>query len=70
VISRYRWSAMSETEAVEDPLTGWGSRRRAALRRMWERFEAAGGNQVSLSDELVAERRREAAAEDSEPAGE
>lgn len=57
---------MTETGALDDPLTGWDPRRRAALHRLWARFEAAGGGKVRLTDELVAERRREAAAEDHE----
>jgi hypothetical protein len=58
---------MSDAAAVEDPLSRWDPRRRAALGRLWERFEEAGASGSSLSDELIAERRREAAAEDSEP---
>jgi hypothetical protein len=61
---------MSESGAVEDPLAGWDPRRRAALERLWARFDAAVGEDVSLSDELIAERRLEAAAEDREPSGE
>jgi hypothetical protein len=61
---------MSESGAVEDPLAGWDPRRRAALERLWARFDAAVGEDVSLSDELIAERRLEAAAEDREPRGE
>ena len=52
---------MSESGAVEDPLAGWDPRRRASLERLWERFRKAAG-EVRLSDELVAERRSEAAA--------
>ena len=52
---------MSESGTVQDPLAGWDPRRRASLERLWKRFrDAAGG--VRLSDELVAERRLEAAA--------
>jgi hypothetical protein len=47
-----------------DPLAGWDPRRRAALEALWEAFREAGGDEVSLSDELIAERRLEAAAED------
>jgi hypothetical protein len=61
---------MSESASVEDPLHGWDPRRRAALKRLWARFDAAVGEDVSLSDELIAERRLEAAAEDREPSGE
>jgi hypothetical protein len=61
---------MSEGGAVEDPLVGWDPRRRAALERLWARFDTAIGDEVSLSDVLIAERRLEAAAEDREPSGE
>jgi hypothetical protein len=61
---------MSESGPVEDPLHGWDPRRRAALERLWACFDAAVGDDVSLSDELIAERRLEAAAEDREPSGE
>ncbi len=55
---------MSESGAAQDdPLRGWDPRRRAALERIWEAFDKGAGND-SLSDELIAERRREAAAED------
>ncbi len=54
---------MSESGTVQDPLAGWDPRRRAALERLWERFRVAAG-EVCLSDELVAERRLEAAAAD------
>jgi hypothetical protein len=53
---------MSNT--ADDPLARWDPRRRAALQRIRAIFTAAGGAQVSLSDELVAERRLAAAAED------
>jgi hypothetical protein len=55
---------MTEARRSEDPLNGWDPRRRTALERLWGRFKAAGGDEVSLSDELLAERRLEAAAED------
>lgn len=45
---------------------GWDPRRRTALERLWGRFKAAGGAGVSLSDELMAERRLEAAAGDQD----
>ena len=45
---------------VDDPLTGWDPRRRAALERLWEVFAAAGGQVASLSDELISERRADA----------
>ena len=61
---------MSESGTIEDPLSGWDPRRRAALERLQERFKRAGGDGVSLSDELVAERRLEAAVEDRELSGE
>jgi len=51
---------MSEARRTGDPLAG----RRASLERLWARFKAAGGGDVSLSDDLVAERRTEAAADD------
>ena len=54
---------MSESGKVQDPLAGWDPRRRASLERLWERFRGAAG-EVRLSDELVAERRLEAAAAD------
>ena len=54
---------MSESGTVQDPLAGWDPRRRASLERLWERFREAAG-EVRLSDELVAERRLEAAAAD------
>ncbi len=54
---------MSESGTVQDPLAGWDPRRRAALERLWERFgEASGG--VRLSDEVIADRRREVTATD------
>ncbi len=52
------------TAANDDPLAGWDPRRRAALESLWRAFKDAGGDEVSLSDELIAERRLEAAAED------
>jgi len=56
---------MSESGPVEDdPLAGWDPRRRAALERIWEQFDKAVGDNVSLSDELIAERRQQAAIED------
>jgi hypothetical protein len=54
---------MSESGTVQDPLAGWDPRRRASLERLWKRFRGAAG-EVRLSDELVAERRLEAAASD------
>ena len=51
------------TAANDDPLAGWDPRRRAALESLWQAFKDAGGDEVSLSDELIAERRLEAAAE-------
>ena len=57
---------MSESGPVEDdPLAGWDPRRRAALERIRRQFKEAGGDNVSLVDELIAERRLEAAAEDN-----
>ena len=54
---------MSEAP-VDDPLAGWDPRRRAALERLWDTFAAAGGQETSLSEELIGERRAEAKAED------
>jgi hypothetical protein len=47
-----------------EPLAGWDPRRRAALEAVWGQFQQAAGD-VSLSDELIADRRREAAADDA-----
>jgi hypothetical protein len=59
---------MSELSTVEDdPLAGWDPRRRAALTDLWQRFRDAGAGGSRLSDELIAERRQAAAAEDHEP---
>jgi hypothetical protein len=52
------------TNAADDPLARWDPRRRQALERIRALFKAAGGDQGSLSDEFVAERRLAAAAED------
>ena len=52
------------TAANDSPLAGWDPRRRAALESLRQAFKDAGGDEVSLSDELIAERRLEAAAED------
>jgi len=52
------------TVTNDDPLAGWDPRRRAALEALWRAFKEAGGDEVSLSDELIAERRLEAAAGD------
>ena len=49
--------------------TGWDPRRRAAQERLRRRFQEAGGDKVSLADALIAERRREAAAEDGSIGG-
>jgi hypothetical protein len=54
---------MSESGTVQDPLAGWDPRRRASLERLWARFREAAG-EIRLSDELIAERRLEAAATD------
>jgi|GEM_PF-2924414 hypothetical protein len=58
---------MSEAGALDDPLAGWDPRRREALERLWATFAEAGGNEASLSEELVRERRGEAEAEDRSP---
>ena len=47
-----------------EPLAGWDPRRRAALEAVWEQFQQAAGD-VSLSDELIADRLREATADDA-----
>src|SRR3954453_15115354 len=61
---------MSESGTVEDdPLRGLDPRRRAALEQIRREFKEAGGDRVSLSDELIAERRLEAAAEDGTSTG-
>jgi hypothetical protein len=52
------------TAANDDPLAGWDPRRRTALEALWQAFKDAGGDEVSLTNELIAERRLEAAAED------
>ena len=49
-----------------EPLAGWDPRRRAALEAVWAQFREVAGD-VSLSEELIADRRREAAAEDAAP---
>jgi len=51
---------MTVAGSVDDPLAGWDSRRRAALEQLWRMFAAAGGESVSLSEELISERRAEA----------
>jgi hypothetical protein len=58
---------MTDAGQVDDPLAAWDPRRRAALARAWETFAGAGGDSVQLSDELIAERRAEAAIEDGPP---
>ena len=55
---------MTASAAGGEALAGWDPRRRAALEAVWEHFQLAAGD-VSLSDELIADRRREAAAEDA-----
>jgi hypothetical protein len=52
------------TAANDDPLAGWDPRRRAALEALWQAFKEAGGDEVSLGDELIVERHLEAAAGD------
>jgi hypothetical protein len=47
------------TAANDDPLAGCDPRRRAALEALWQAFKDAGGDEVSLSDELIAQRRVE-----------
>jgi len=61
---------MGESGQVEDdPLAGWDPRRRAALERIRRQFKEAGGDNMSLVDELIAERRRHAAIEDGDLPG-
>jgi hypothetical protein len=55
----------SSSSGVE-PLAGWDPRRRAALEAVWDQFHKVAGD-VSLSDELIGDRRREAAADDALP---
>lgn len=55
---------MSGVDAVDDPLAGWDPRRREALEKVWKLFARHKSRQSNLSDELVAERRLEAEAED------
>jgi hypothetical protein len=56
---------MSGSGPVEDePYRDGAHRRRETLERAWQQFESAAGDKVSLSDELIAERRLEAAVED------
>ena len=54
-----------KTHKIEsnDPLAGWDPRRRAALERLWRRFSEASDG-VRLSDEVIADRRREVPAAD------
>jgi hypothetical protein len=52
------------TATNDDALAGWDPRRRAALEALWQAFKDAGGDEVSLTDELITERRLAAAAED------
>jgi hypothetical protein len=54
---------MSGVDAVDDPLAGWDPRRRAALEDLWELL-ARQPHSPNLSEELIAERRLEAEAED------
>lgn len=58
-------SSPRDAEDAADPLGGWDPRRRQALENLWASFAAAGGNAAKLGDELIAERRAEARAEDS-----
>jgi hypothetical protein len=55
---------VSDDDTADDPLAGWDPRRRAALEHIRQQFKEAGGDKVSLVDELIAERRAQAAAED------
>ena len=55
---------MSTAGSQEDSLAGWDPRRRAALERIRRQFKDAGGDQIDLVDELLSERRMEAAAQD------
>ncbi len=57
---------MSQAPSGDDPLAGLDPRRREALEKLWATFSDAGVNARRVSDELIAERRKEAAAEDSQ----
>jgi hypothetical protein len=46
---------------------GWDPGRRATLERLWDASSVAGGADIRLSDELVAERRAETKAEEDDP---
>ncbi len=56
---------MSQAPSGSDPLAGLDPRRREALEDLWASFTKAGVNERNVSDELIADRRKEAAAEDS-----
>jgi hypothetical protein len=58
---------MSASSSGAEALAAWDPRRRAALEAVWDQVREAAGD-VSLSDELIADRRREAAADDTPPA--
>ena len=57
---------MADAPEVDDPLSGWDPQRRAALTHLWQLFDRTGARGANLADELMAERRREAAADDDE----
>lgn len=57
----------ASSSAESEPLARWDPRRRAALEAAWHQFQLAAGD-MSLSDELIADRRREAAADDASSA--
>jgi hypothetical protein len=57
----------ASSSGAAEALAGWDPRRRAALEAVWDQFQEAAGD-VSLSDELIADRRREVAADDAPPA--
>lgn len=57
---------MNQIPSGDDPLAGVDPRRREALEKLWSSFADAGVNEHNLSDELIANRRQEAAAEDSQ----
>jgi hypothetical protein len=55
---------MTVVDDTDDPVGRWDPRRRAALERLWARFAAGRDGDANLGDQLIAERRGEAAAED------
>ena len=58
-------AVMSQAPSGSDPLAGLDPRRREALESLWATFTKAGVNERKVSEELISDRRMEAAAEDS-----